>query len=454
MALWKDLFGKKKSNAGDESKPSLSPAPQKGPDISFGHFSDVNKNEIQLKKWHEATDLFSKEQYASAILAFFEYLKSPDLGNVEVISSGTKVEFTIFQGSACIKGLFDGELLSAECILAQFSSPPIPAMRQLLSSNFLLRYSKFAIRGNSFGLFFRSPAKECSPDKLYHGLREMCLKSDQFDDLLYFEFQGLEKPPGCERHTERIPEVENSLKCDTWKIWLTQTLEFVNKLDRQAFSGIISYALLNFIYKTDYLLSPQGALLNELNRIQYIYWDKTDGLSNTEKNEEMIRELSKLAERDKTFFSQNFYRVKSTFGLVTATGISTINEYIAECLKNTDWYVQNKHPDMEMIIYEYTATYCLFNFGLFPSHYRLFHLQLLILNADYFEKLGFEVPFIQNGILNPQAISREIEHIISSGSREYKNLKFLTQNLKYDTLYDFHYSFLSEIRMLNFTKKA
>jgi hypothetical protein len=144
MALWKDLFGKKKTPPAEEYKTAEAPAPKKGPEVYFGHFNDVNKNEAQLKKWHEATDLFSQEQYASSLVAFLEYLKEPEAENVEVVSSGIKIDFKIFQGSACIKGSFDGELLSAECILAQFSTPPIPAMRQLLSSNFVLRYSKFS----------------------------------------------------------------------------------------------------------------------------------------------------------------------------------------------------------------------------------------------------------------------------------------------------------------------
>jgi hypothetical protein len=453
MGIWKRLFGKQNPTA-DYPLPESNPEPLPQPDIVFGHYSDVNKSGESLKKWHEAAERFQEKEYSASLTALLHYLNNRNGNAAEVRNLGTRLEFTLFQGSAEINGFFDGASIQAQCLLATFDSPPIAAMNRLLNDNYMLRYTKFGIKENSLILFFRSPAKENSPDKLYHAFREICLKADQYDDLLLHEFEGIYKPPGNNATILQIPSAEAEVKWEAWNMWLSQTLDFVRKQDRQAYSGIITYALLNLIYKTDYLLSVQGCLLNELSRIQYIYWDKNDGLTNIEKNEEIIRELSKLANQPKAFFTDCFYRVRSVFGLVTATDIGTIREYIAECLKNTDWYVQNKQPEMELIIYEYTITYSLFHFGLFPAQYRLFHLQLMILNADYFVQLGFEVPFIQNGVINREALSREIGQIISEESQQYPGMAFQIQNLKFDSLVDFHYSFLHEIRALHFSPKA
>jgi hypothetical protein len=453
MGFWNTLFGKKNPTT-DNPQPESNPLPQPHPDIDFGHYSDVNKSEESLKKWHEAADRFKENDYLSSLTALLHYLNNTKGDAVEVRNLGSRLEFTLFQGSAEITGLFDGEFIQAECILASFEHAPIAAMNRLLNDNYVLRYTKFAVNENHLGLFFRSPVKESSPDKLYHGFREMCLKSDQYDDLLHHEFEGIHKPTRRNETIRKIPAAEAEVKWETWNTWLSQTLDFVRKQDRETYSGIITYSLLNFMYKCDYLLGAQGNLLNELNRIQYIYWNKNDGLTNIEKNEEIISELTRLANESKDFFTGCFYRVRSVFGLVTATEIGTIREYMAECLKNTDWYVQNKQPEMELIIYEYTITYSLFHFGLFPAHYRLFHLQLMILNSDYFIKLGFKVPYIQNGIINREALSEEIRHIISEESKQFPDMAFQIQNLNFDSLPDFHYSFLQEIRALHFSPKT
>lgn len=453
MGCWQRLFGKQ-NPAADHTKPESIPLPRPQPEIDFGHYSDVNKSEERLKKWHEAGEQFKENAYSSSLTALLHYLNNPKGDAVEMRNLGTRLEFTLFQGSAEVNGFFDGEFIQAECLLATFDNPPIAAMNRLLNDNYVLRYTKFGIKENSLGLFFRSPAKESSPEKLYHGFREMCLKADQYDDLLHHEFEGVTKPPGKKETILQIPAAEVEVKWEFWNTWLSQTLDFVRKQDRQTYSGIITYALLNFLYKSDYLLGARGSLLNELSRIQYMYWNKQDGLTNVEKNEEIISELTRLANQPKTFFTDCFYRVRSVFGLVAATDIGTIREYIAECLKNTDWYVQNKQPEMEMIIYEYTITYSLFHFGLFPAHYRLFHLQLMILNSDYFIRLDVDVPFIQNGIINRDALIREIGQIVSEESRQYPGMAFHIQNLKFDSLPDFHYSFLNEIRALHFSPKA
>lgn len=421
------------------------------PAISFGHYVDANKTARQLENWDEANSLFKQNKYTESFLAFLEYICDPAVKNVSWEYKGSEVRFTLEQGSKRIRGVHDGETVSAQADLAEFDGQaPIAVMRQLLAANYLLRYSKFAIHENRFGIFFNSSAREASPNKLYHSLKELSLKADKNDDYLTEEFAGLRRVD-----LDHIPQRDEGL-CETkyryWSRWTEETLSFVNENDRNSFSGIITYALLNLFYKTDYLLSPQGHFLDEITRIQHIYWNKQDTRPNTEKNDDMIRNLKLLLMKPKTYFTDSFYTVKSTFGLAPGTSVQTIADYLTDSLKNVEWYIQNRHAAMELMVYEHTCTYCLFHFGMYPAHYRLLNLQLQILNEAFFRELGFPVPYIRDGVMDPQAITAQINRIVEAEKTTFPALSFPTDKLKFDSVYEFHYSFLSELRFLNFAK--
>lgn len=454
MGLFDRLFGKGEQSGatpgGNASAAQSSAYRTNDPDIAFGHYVDVNKTAPQLRKWEESNTLFKQQNYKDSFVAFLEYVGDPAVQNVTWKHEGSNVHFTLEQGSKVIRGVHNGESLSAYALLAEFEQPPIAVMRQLLASNYLLRYTKFAIQDNKFGIYFKSSAREASPTKLYHSLKELALKADKNDDFLTEEFAGLKKTDVG--HIPQIDERIGEIKYRYWNEWAQGVISFTNNNDRSSFAGIISYALLNLFYKTDYLLSPQGHFLDEITRIQHIYWNKQDVRTDVEKNDDMLRNLKTLLEKPKNYFTESFYGVKATFGLAPGTGVQAIADYISDCLKNTDWYVQNRYPEMEMIVYEYTSSYCLFHYGMFPAHYRLMLMEMQILNEKYFRELGFAVPYVKDGVLDPNAIIREINRIVDAEKVNYPKLTFVTANLKFASVYEFHYSFLSEIRFLNFTK--
>lgn len=420
------------------------------PDISFGHYVDANKTAYQLDKWEEANTLFGEKKYTDSFIAFLEYAGDPAVKNIAWERQGGEIRFTLEQGSKIIRGLHDGESVTAQALLAEFQQPPIAVMRQLLAANYQLRYTKFAIEDHTFGIYFKSPAAEASPNKLYHSLKELALKADKNDDFLTEEFSGISK-------TDRghiVPQDEKigEIKYAYWLKWSEEALAFAGNYDSHSFTGIISYTLLNLLYKTDYLLSPQGHFLDEITRIQHIYWNKQDARPHTEKNDELVRQLKLLLMKPETYFTGSFYGVKTTFGLAPGTGAQTISDYISDCLKNTDWYIQHKYPEMEMTVYEYTVTYCLFHYGMYPAHYRLFGLHMQILNEAYYRELGFAVPYVKDGAVDAGTVKEEIRRIVETEKAVYPNLTFPLENLKFDTPAEFHYSFLSEMRFLNFVK--
>lgn len=449
MGFFDKLFGKGEENPGTPASP-VTKGRAKNPAMQFGHYVDANKSKEQLAKWDEAVSLHGKKSYKDAFVAFLGYLGDASVENVTWKYQGSDVHFTMEQGSKMIRGIHNGETVEVVSYLATFEQAPIAVMRQLLGSNFLLRYTKFAIDENKIGIYYHSAARDSSPTKMYHAFKEICLTADRQDDMITEEFEGL--TPVDVAHKQPVDEKIAELKYAAWQKWAADTLSFVNLQDKQSFSGIISYSLLNLFYKTDYLLSPQGHFADELNRIQGIYWNKADTRPNPDKNDDLIRNLKQLLEKPKSYFTNSFYPVKATFGLVTAASAQTVADYISDCLKNTDWYVQNRHPQMEAIIYEYTSSYCLFHYGMYPVHYKLFNLHMQIMNEELFRQFGFPVPYITNGNLVPNEIINEINAIIQEEKANFPLLNIITANLKFGSLLEFHYSFLSEIRFLIFSK--
>ena len=457
MGFLDRLFGKPDSAQPGTPTPASAPAVPlppatrtPDPQLRFGHYVDANKTPQQLAKWEEANSLYQQKNYRDSFVAFLEYICDPAEKNVTWAYKGPDLHFSLEQGSKVVRGVHNGESVSAYALLAAFEQPPIAVMRQLLASNYLLRYTKFAIQDNKFGIYFKSQAREASPNKLYHSFKELALKADKNDDFLVEEFTGILKTD-----LDHIPQPDariGEIKYAYWTKWTEETLAFVNSVDRNSFAGIISYAVLNLFYKTDYLLAPQGHFLDEITRIQHIYWNKQDSRPNVEKNDDMLRNLKLLLMKQKTYFTDAFYTVKATFGLAPGTGSQAIADYITDCLKNTDWYVQNRHPNMEMIIYEYTSTYCLFHYGMYPAHYKLLNMHLQILDEAYFRELGFAVPYVKDGVIQQQAVLAEINRIMAEEKATFKDIAFVTANLKFGSVYEFHYSFLSELRFLNFAK--
>ncbi|MCG9909744.1 MAG: YbjN domain-containing protein [Flavobacteriales bacterium] len=440
MSLFKNLFSKKETAESAEKSDSF---------LRFGHYTDANKNAFQLKRWDDANAFFKSGDYKSSFMAFLDYLADTTEKNVTWDYRGSDLHFTVHQGSVEVRGIYNGKTVTAQCFLAEFEKPPIAVMRQLLAANFTLNYSKFAIEGNRIGIFFSSPVTEASPNKMYFALREIALRADKQDDAMQEEFDEIKSLHAL--HEKTNPEIAEK-KYAAWKKWSEEALTFFNTQDKQYFAGIISYTLLNLFYKTDYLLSPQGHFMNELTRIQHIYWNKQDTRTDVEKNDDMVRNLKALLEKPKEYFINSFYEVKSTFGITTATSSQTVANYLGDCLKNTDWYVQHKHQAMEITIYEYAATYCLFHYGMYPAHYKLFKLFLQIHNEPFFKDLGIEIPYMVNGELKKDKITKRIHQIIEEEKTVFKNFEFRTANLKFNTIYDFYYSFLAEIQFLNFTK--
>ena len=94
---------------------------------------------------------------------------------------------------------------------------------------------------------FDSEIKTANPNKLYYGLKELATKADKQDDLLVEEFTLLE--PLDTEHVIPIPEAEKEIKYSFLQKWIKETLDYIDTVDAEKFSGGIAYLLLSLSFQ-------------------------------------------------------------------------------------------------------------------------------------------------------------------------------------------------------------
>jgi len=414
--------------------------------IKFGRFSDAFKPKISLEKWNECEKLYKEKKYPESYSLFFEYLKDPNIDNVFHNREENLIKFQLHQGSKEIRGYAGSSKLSAMVLIADYEKLGVPVMRRLMEMNYTLYYSRFAVKDNKIILKFDSSILDCSPRKLYYALKEIAIRADKLDDVLLDEFSTL-KP--FDTHYTEYNEEEKELRVKYFRKWINDALSFVSGLKRDEFTGGISYIYLNLIYKIDYLIQPQGAVNNELEKLSWTYFNTKnvplDGLI-----EELQNGLKKLLEISDNKLKNSFYQVTSTFGISPPSGKEAADTVINGNINNIKWYIDNKFESIALNILEYIAGYSLFTYSLNKSLDRIHGIIIEILNPEFLKELNYHINYYSDGNLNRDVIIKELNDAVILDSNEYPELKLNTENLKFDTKYNFAKSLFEEILKLSY----
>jgi hypothetical protein len=438
------IFNRKKKKEDEE---------EAEPAIRFGRYSDNNKSPYKVDKWNEADALFKEKKYADSVRTFFDYLRDDEEDNVVLEPTEDGGRFHYYQGSRIIRGFYNKEKLAAETTLASMPQPSVPVMRRLLEMNFTLYYSRYALREDTLVMMLDSDLETANPSKLYYGLKELATKADKQDDLLVNDFKSL--IPLDTDHVEVIPEAEKEIKLRYFKQWIGEALDLIATVDADKYSGGIAYVLLALAYRIDFLIVPEGTLLQEIEKIVDIYFRKDDRPV-TEKNQEMMDEFTRLKAKTKEEFYPFLYRSKHTFSIVTPQSHKTISDAIYNANQNIGWYKDNKQPRIAALISEYGIAYCQYSYSLPRPLTEYFLLFMMVNYPDYFHELGFHNDLIhmESKDFNKEAIFSRIESIEAKWKEKYPELKMKTEKLKFDDLVAFNQSFTSEIEFLNLDTKT
>jgi hypothetical protein len=419
------------------------------PEISFGRYSDNNKTVSKIARWTEAEKLFRENKKTECLDAFFDYLMDDAQQNVVHQRNGDSGSFELYQGSKIVRGTYNNEHLSAEVTLARMPKPTVPVMRRLLEMNFNLYYSRYALNNDRLFMRFDSDLSTATPNKLYYGLRELATKADKQDDLLVQNFAQLEAIDTG--HVAHLSEQEKEVRYQFMQKWIKDTLEYIGSLDADKLSGGISYLLLTLAYRIDYLITPEGPLMNEIEAISDIYFKK-DNRPVAEKNGSMVEAFHKLQSKTKDQVFPFLFRSKNTFSIVTPQNYKTIIEAIKGAHQNYSWYKENNYPFIAMKIAEYGISYSQYSYSLPKPLSDLFRLFMNVNYNDYFKALGFTTTYYdaEKREVDKDEVVEEIEEIVNAWRPKYPRLHFNVEALRFDSLLNFDYSFTKELTNLRF----
>jgi hypothetical protein len=422
------------------------------PEIQFGRYSDNNKPVGKVSRWTEADNLFKEKKFHESFDAFFDYLADDNAKNVVHERSGTEGRFHFYQGSKIVRGSYNNDHLNAEVTLARMPQPSVPVMRRLLEMNFNLYYGRYALDGERLCMRFESGVETSNPNKLYYGLKELSTKADKQDDLLVQDFSALQTLDT--EHIIEIPIAEKEIKYEYLQKWIKETLDYITTLDADKLSGGIAYLLLTLTYRIDYLIIPEGKLMNELESIVDIYFKKDDRPT-AEKNRDMIEGYKKIQAKTKEAVFPFLFRSKHTFAIVTPQVYKTIADVIYNANQNIAWYRDNNHPFIAEKIAEYGISYCQFSYSLPRPVSELYGILMRVNYSDYYAALGFHERLYVSGSksFESEIILEKIALIQDKWKSKYPLLNFRTGNLKFDNLTNFNQTFTTEIEFLNLEAK-
>ena len=291
-----------------------------------------------------------------------------------------------------------------------------------------------------------------NPNKLYYALKELATKADKQDDLLVQDFSSLQTLDT--EHITEIPDQEKETKFAFMQKWISETLQYIQTLDAEKFSGGISYLLLALAFRIDYLIYPEGSLQAELEKIPILYFSK-DEKPAMEKNSAMIDAYVKLQAKPKEEFFKSLFRNKSSFAIVAPQVQKTISDAISGANNNMIWYRDNNYPWIAQQICEYGISYCQYSYSLPRPLSELLQLLMKVNYGDYFTALGFTEEYYDGSKnkFNTEKIITTINDIQNNWKKKYPKLDLQILNLKFDNTVNFNHSFTSELELLNFDAK-
>ncbi|HRI61434.1 MAG TPA: hypothetical protein PK228_16955, partial [Saprospiraceae bacterium] len=441
MSIFDRLFGSGKNSA--------------PPDIPFGRYTDAYKTDAQQRAFDRSLELFDEGKHLEAYRDFMTYLKDPQVDNIEWKEADGVLEFEFWQGSQHIIGVATADKVKAESKIARADDLNVGFLRRLMEANFNLKFSRFALApDNSLAILFDTHVTDGSPYKLLYALRELAIHADKQDDLLLDEFKTLRAVQ--ERTFGDIQEVEKEVKYNFLRSKIEAVFSEMDKAkpDPNTYPGTYAYLLLALAFKLDYLVRPEGFMMDTMERVHGIYFAKNDRTPQV-KVTSIRKEFQKLLDRPKEAFFKEMYRTRSTFGINPAVNHDSIVSLIEGELPNMEWPLQQNYETLALAVPQYVAGFALFHYAPPKPDRELFHLFFQIAEPAFFRDLGFQIPYTDaNGRLNRSEISKGIKNVAERNRVQYPYLRPNTDRLDFSSPVLFAKSYLLMMKELNLTKET
>ncbi len=439
MGIWDNIFGGK---AKQTQLPLF--------ETEFGRFTDANKTKSQYEAWDKSVSHFENRDYQAALEEFIHYIQNFSGNNIikENISS-----YIIFQGSKSILLSTKNGQLSASCKVATTDQLHIGFMRRLLDLNYELKYVRYALTpDNVVTLLFETSLEDASPYKLYFALKELAIHADKQDDLLIHEFEFLKPIHSGKIEIPEQEELNQKFQFFISKIETALTQYESGKLKAEQYPSAGAYVLLALLYKLDYLVRPEGKLMDRLEQMHKAYFGQNQKniLQRLKQFKDDLTQLRRLQEPE---VKKDLYHSVFTFGFTSPANISASFELIDREMRNIQWYTDNQYDEYIIAILEYAIGLSLFNFALPEVIKELFTIVYRITESDYFDHIkGYDKLVNINGLPDKSTIRQELYRIEKKYKNEYPAMVMDVKVLKYENIGVFLVSYILMIRQIQFQK--
>lgn len=439
MNFFQRLFGDSTSSVAD-------------PDIPFGRYSDAYKSEEQQAFFDRSVEQFEQGDPLTAYRTFFEYLKNAPGDNINWQDAADGLRFDFWQGSQRIVGLANTEKVRVESRLVQADDLNVGFLRRLMEYNFNLKFSRFSLSPeNNLTIRFDTYTSDGSPLKLLHALRELAIHADKQDDLLLDEFRNLRPVETAGFGDLPVAEKEakyNYVHRDIERIF---ALLDQGKPDPNQYPGTYAYLLLALAFRLDYLVKPEGFMMDTMERIHTIYFSKNDRTPQM-KVTAIRKEFQKLLDRPQADFYREMYRTRSTFGINPAVNHDAIANLIQGEMPNMDWPLQQNYAELALAVPQYIAGFALFHYAPPKPDRELLHLFFQITEPRFFKELGFQKTYAdEEGRLFKHEILKEIKATVERNRPAFPRFRPDVNRLDFASTTLFARSFLLMIKDLDLT---
>ncbi|MEN8147024.1 MAG: hypothetical protein ABFR02_05340 [Campylobacterota bacterium] len=420
----------------------------------FGRSINAQLNPQEHQLFNQAVEAFREGR---TVEAYEHYLRSlenfnGDLsnGNIQMYYEDEALHFTLYQGSAVIRGVVTDKTFEAHSIITSRALMNVAIKRHLLERNDQLTYVRYYTHGDFLQLKVYLDNTTMTPQKIFYPLRELALNADYEKEYLHYHFK---QPHLTEvEHLKNISEDELRIKYDAMQRWIEDCQKELTQLPSNDNISTVSFTLLSLLFQIDYLLVPHKEIMQEIFEKINSFFTADERLVE-QKNDELLTFIQKLQKLTFSEFAPHFYKAQFTFSPMEHTTSEELNQFIEASLEKFRWFRQHRYEHVASTISRYIPLYILYNYGIHPSYRSLLHLLVEIQNSDFFVSLDYEALYhTHDKSFNKDAIITEIHDAIAPYQEQFIHLEAFGKKLNYTTLEEFSHSFYLHLKNLNYTE--
>lgn len=379
--------------------------------LRLGRYTDAYKSADQIASWERSIGYFASGQILKSFQHFLVYLYDPVEQNIHwVTDRDGNFSFELFQGSRRISGYLGGEECSFQTNIGLGQDLPECFLEELLRTNYRLRNAWYGEEDGRVVLRFVLAAAEADPFRLQAALRELAFEADMKDDVFVRTYPELQ--PLRELHIRERSERETVARMAWFRSELNRLVTWYRdeKEEHDRFAGGFSYAVLDLMYKVEFLMTPQGMLRNVIAGLHDSYLRHRVHPAPHYLNDWM-GQLEEIMAWPEEQLRAEFYDVVTTFGQSESISQERLRWMIRGQLEEMDTWMQAGKRPYAHAIPGFIMGYCLYRYAI-PGLIRdLFALYYLVRESGFASSMGYPVFRKEDGSWYRHAIQRSIRTV-------------------------------------------